>query len=86
MSRDEPLISDESAVYLARVVNRAAMSFDVAALSGEEAMEVYMLFDRFMSMLWREHQGVLLPLFLSMLEHLDVSENDEPEGSGGDSN
>ena len=35
MSRNVPLISEESARYLAKVVNRAAESFDVSALSTE---------------------------------------------------
>ena len=46
MSRNQPLISEESAHYLAKVVNRAAESFDVSALSTEEAVEVYTLLDR----------------------------------------
>ena len=46
MSRDTPLISPESALYLAQVVNRVAASFDVSELSAEEAIELYTLLDR----------------------------------------
>lgn len=81
MSRDTPLVSEESAGYLARIINRAAASFDVTALSPEEAIEAYMLLDRLTSTLWREHKQVLLPLYLSLLERLGLPEDDEPDGS-----
>ena len=84
MSRQSPLLSEQSAAYLARVVNRTAASFDVAALSAEEAVEFYMLCDRITDALWREHKQVLLPLYQSLLTRLGVLE-DDPQGTGGDS-
>lgn len=87
MSRAKPLISPESAVYLAQVINRVAASFEVAALSNEEAIELYMLLDRLTDTLWREHARVLVPLYRAMLQRLGVSLDEEPEdeddGSGG---
>jgi hypothetical protein len=87
MSRDKPLISPESAGYLARVVNRVAASFDVAALSAEEAVELYTLLDRLTGIIWSEHKQVLFPLYQSMLQRRGLLEDDEPEdepeGSGG---
>lgn len=85
MSRDNRLISEESAGYLARVINRAAASFEVAALSAEEAIEAYMLLDRLMGTLWREHKHVLFPLYRSLLERRGVPEDDEPEDEDGSS-
>jgi hypothetical protein len=85
MSRDEPLVSAESAEYLARIINRAAASFDVAALSAEEAIEAYTLLDRVMDTLWQEHEQVLVPLYRSLLERRGVLEDDEPEDSGSTS-
>jgi hypothetical protein len=85
MSRNTPLVSEESAGYLARIINRAAASFDVAALSPEEAIEAYTLLDRLTDTLWREHKHVLLPLYQSILERRGVPEDDEPEGSGSTS-
>lgn len=84
MSRSRPLISEESASYLARVVNRAAASFDVAALSNEEAIEVWMLLNNLVDRLWRAHQPALLPLVHALLDRLGFPPEDEPEGTGGD--
>jgi hypothetical protein len=86
MSRNTPLISNESAVFLAQIINRAAASFDIAALSAEEAIEAYTLLDRLTDALWREHRHVLLPLYRSILARQgmpDDDEPDEPEGTGG---
>ena len=89
MSGDKPLISPESAVYLAQILNRVAASFDVAALSNEEVIEVYTLLDRLTGTLWREHKHVLFPLYQAILLRRgllvdDEPEDDEPDGSGGD--
>ena len=90
MSRNEPLISEESARYLAKVINRAAESFDVSALSTEEAVEVYTLLDRLTQKLWDEHKRVLVSLYQSIFERRGLSqddeddEDDEPEDTGGD--
>jgi hypothetical protein len=89
MSNDKPLISPESAGYLAQIINRVAASFDVAALSNEEAIEIYMLLDRLTETLWREHKRTLFLLYQAMLQRLglpvdDEPDDDEPEGSGGD--
>ena len=90
MSRQKPLLSPESAVYLAQVINRVAASFEVAALSNEEAIELYTLLDRLTDTLWREHARVLVPLYRAMLQRLGVPLDEEPEdeepedeGSGG---
>ena len=82
MSRTAPLIEEQSAGYLDRVVNRAGSSFDVAALSTEEVILIYMLLDRLIDALWRHHQHVLLPLYQSLLERLGLLETDEPEDAG----
>ena len=81
MNRGKPLISEESASYLARVVNRAAESFDAAELSTEEAIEVWMLLNGLIDRLWRAHPRALVPLVHSLLDRLGIPEEDEPEGS-----
>ena len=86
MSNDDALIGEDSAVFLSRIANRVAESFDVAALSPEEAVAAFLLLERIQATLFREHKLVLLPLYKEIL-HLDLSnDNDEPEGSGGNSN
>lgn len=83
MSDDSSLINDRSAVCLAGVINRAA-SFDVAALSTEEAIEVYTLLDHLMTALWREHGRALLPMYHSLLERLGVNiDGDDDDGASG---
>ena len=90
MSRNEPLISEESARYPAKVVNRAAEAFDVSALSTEEAVEVFTLLDQLTQKLWDEHKRVLVSLYQSIFERRGLSEDDEddednePEDTGGD--
>ncbi|MCG8423156.1 MAG: hypothetical protein MJE77_35075 [Proteobacteria bacterium] len=79
MSRNQPLISEESAHYLAKVVNRAAESFDVSALSTEEAVEVFTLLDRLTQKLWDEHKRVLVSLYQSIFERRGLSEDDEDD-------
>jgi hypothetical protein len=87
MSDQKPLISPESAGYLAQVVNRVADSFDVAALSDEEAIELYLLLDRLSSALWEEHKRTLLPLFLGLMtsrtDWFEEDDSDDSDGSGG---
>ena len=87
MSHDDPnpLISPQSARILARVINRAAASFDVAALSAAEAMEVHLLLDQLLKALWDKHKPVLLPLYKNLLERLGLSEDDDSAGNGGES-
>lgn len=80
MSRRGPLIGDESAGHLIRVVNRAAASFDVAALSIEEVIELYELLERCMDTLWHEHERVLLPLYEALHRQRRDPSDDEPEG------
>jgi hypothetical protein len=89
MSSEKPLISPESAGYLAQVVNRVAASFDVAALSNEEVIELHTLLDRLTDALWREHKHLLFTLYQAILLRRgllvdDEPEDDEPDGSGGD--
>ena len=81
MSRDEmrPLIDEMSAAYLARVINRAAESFDVADLSAEEAVAAHMVLDRLTDALWREHKRVLFPLYQALITRLGLSD-DDPNG------
>ena len=79
--------------HLAKAVNRAAESFDVSALSTEEAVEVYTLLDRLTQKLWNEHKRVLVSLYQSILERRGLSQDDEddeddddePEDTGGGS-
>ena len=87
MSRNAPLMAEENGVYLARIVNQAADSFDVAALSNEEAIVVYMLLDRITDALWSEHKRVLLPLYQGLIKDLEEPEedDDDSEGPGSDS-
>ena len=83
MSDAKPLLNDRSAVCLAGVINRAA-SFDVAALSAEEAIEAYTLLDHLMAALWHEHRHVLLPMYQSLLERLGVNiDGDDDDGADG---
>jgi len=90
MRREGPLISEERAGCLARVVNRVAEAFDVAALSNEEVVEVTMLLDRLAGALLHAHTPVLLPLYELLAESYgwlkdDEPEDDEPEDPSGDS-
>ena len=84
MSGEDSRSNEQSAGDLAGVIDRAAVLFDVAALSTEEAIEVYRLLDSLMDALWREHGQVLLPQYLSLLERLgvdvDVDDADDADG------
>ena len=83
MSDEKPLTNDRSEVCLAEVIERTA-AFDVAALSPEEAIEVFTLLDLLMTALWREHGHVLLPMYHSLLERLGVNiDGDVDDGAGG---
>ena len=86
MSGKNSLSTDRSAGDLTGVVNRAA-AFDVAALSPDEAIEVYELLDSLMEALWREHGEVLLPMYYSLLERLgvDIDGDDDDDADGGTS-
>ena len=83
MSRREPFISEENARHLLRLVNRAAASFDVAALPLEEVMALYVLLERCMDRLWHEHERVLVPLYEALHRRHDPSDD---ESQGGERN
>jgi len=86
MSDDSPLKDDRRAVIMGEAFNRIS-AFDVAALSPEEAMDVYMLVDHLMQALWREHGHILLPMYHSLLERLGVKidGDDNDDASDGTS-
>ena len=83
MSAEKPLSNEQSAGLLAEVISRVE-AFDVAALSPEEAIEVFALVDLLMTALWREHGHVLLPMYHSLLERLGVNiDGDDDDGADG---
>ena len=82
MSRKEPLISDESAPYLARVINRIVDNFDITALSNEEVLEVWTMLARLMGALWRAHAELLSTFFQVLHERGWDPNSDDPEDSG----
>ena len=85
MNSGKPLISEDSALYLASVLNRIAASFDVSELTSEEAIEAWMFLNSLLERLGEGQKRVLLPLFHSLLDRLAVPpEDDEPEGNDGD--
>ena len=85
MNGDNPLISEDSAIYLIRVINRVAVSFDAADLAPEEVIEIWMVLNNMIERLGEAHQETLLPLFHALLDRLGVPpENDDSEDNGGD--
>ncbi len=86
MSGNDPIIGEESAIFLGQVIDRAAASFNVAAMSAGEVLAVFILMERCTAALWREHREVLATVYEGMLS-LEVSDDDdEPDGPGGNSN
>ena len=82
MSGEDSRSNERSAGDPTGVVERAAVLFDVAALSTEEAIEVYKLLDSLMDALWREHGPVLLPMYYALLERLGVDvDGDDEDGA-----
>ena len=76
MSRKKPLINEQSAVCLARVINRIAMSFDVAALSVEEVVQVHIVLERLTDALVQVHEDMLRSLYQSVTQYSSFSIDD----------
>lgn len=79
----DPWIDTQDAVVLGGIMNRMAKSFDVAALSVQEALVLYMVLDRAMSALWNCYEKELMQVLLRSLKAMDDEdqEDEEPTGS-----
>lgn len=79
MNREAPYINQDNVGILAQLTNRLVASFDVTELSDEEALEVFLLFTHFMTMVWETHESVLLPVFKAFMQDHRIFEDDDPE-------
>ena len=70
-----PLLEDIDGPILVGLGNWLAESLDVAELSNEQVLVLFMLFDRGIDALWRNSPEVLLPLLVPILERF--SSDDE---------
>ncbi len=77
-----PFIEDSDAIILARLLNKAAKSFDPSSLTLEQAFVLHLLLDRIMSALWNEYGAEFLQLYrLAMNSSYNDTEEDSDEGS-----
>ncbi len=69
-----PLFEDIDGPILVGLGNWLAESLDVAELSKEQVLLLFMLFERGIDALWRNFPSVLLPLIIRILERFSADD------------
>lgn len=75
-STRQPLLEDEDALLLGRLLNNAFESFDAGRLTTEQGVVLYMMLDRVTEMLWNAHEGAIAHLYARRMIRLGVIKED----------